>query len=176
MKLKPGDTAQVVGSHDVTMDSATLTLMAGICLAIPAMIGISAGEPRPLSPMPMLVMVPAFVVRVGAVLVPIALFFAWNPSLFRGRDTIPKRTYWLLGITILLNVAWFVSGWKWGVQFEGIRYVKIVGIVNAAWSVLLVALFVAFRNHGSFKKNLFLHWMLFVWLAWYAFPYLGELP
>jgi hypothetical protein len=126
--------------------------------------------------MPLLVMIPAFIVRVGAVLVPIALFFAWNPSLFRGQETVPKRTYWLLGIIILLNAAWFASGRKWGVEFEGIRYVRIVGIVNAAWSALLVALFAAFRKRGTFNNNLFLHWMLFVWLAWYAFPYLGELP
>jgi hypothetical protein len=158
------------------LDSATLTLMAGICLAIPAMIGLSAGEPTPLSPMPMLVVIPAFLVRVGAVLAPVAFFFAWNPRLFRGQETVPKRTYWLLGIIILLNVAWFASGWNWGVQFEGIRYVRIVGIANAAWAALLVALFAAFRKRGSFNKNLFLHWMLFVWLAWYAFPYLGELP
>ena len=158
------------------MASAALTLMAGTCLAIPAMIGLSAGEPRPLSPMPMLVVIPAFLFRVGAVLVPIAFFFAWNPTLFRGQEIMPKRTYWLLGISILLNAAWFAGGWKWGVQFEGIRYVRIVGIVNAAWAALLVGLFAAFRKSGSFNKNLFLHWMLFVWLAWYAFPYLGELP
>jgi hypothetical protein len=159
-----------------SIDSATLTLMAGICLSVPAMIGLSAGEPRPLSPMPLLVVVPAFLVHVGAVLVPVALFFAWNPSLFRGQQTVPRRTYWLLGITALLNVAWFAGGWKWGVEFEGIRYVRIVGIANIIWTTFLVSLFAAFRSRASFKKNLFLHWMLFVWLAWYAFPYLGELP
>ena len=158
------------------MGSAALTLMAGICLAIPAMIGLSAGEPRPLSPMPMLVVIPAFLFRVGGVLLPIAFFFAWNPRLFHGQETMPKRTYWLLGITILLNLAWFAVGWKDGVQFEGIRFMRIVGTVNAVWAALLLALFSAFKKGGSFHKNLFLHWMLFVWLVWYAFPYLGELP
>jgi hypothetical protein len=176
VKLKPGDTVRVVGSRDATMASAALTLMAGICLVIPALTGLSAGEPRPLSPMPMLVVIPTFVLHVGAMFIPVAFFFAWNPNLFRGEATVPKRTYWLLGITILLNVAWFVSGWKWGVQFEGMRYVRIVGITNAAWAALLVALFAVFRKRESFKKNLFLHWMLFAWLSWYAFPYLGELP
>jgi len=159
-----------------SIDSATLTLMAGICLSVPAMISLSAGEPNPLSPMPLLVVVPAFLVHVGAVIVPVLLFFAWNPSLFRGREIVPQRTYWLLGISILSNVVWFVAGWKWGVEFEGIRYVRLVGIANIIWATLLVSLFAAFRKRASFKKNLFLHWMLFVWLAWYAFPYLGELP
>ena len=158
------------------MGSAALTLMAGICLAIPALTGLSAGEPEPLSPMPMLVVIPAFVLHVGAMFVPVAFFFAWNPSLFHGQETMPKRTYWLLGTTILLNVAWFAAAWKWGVQFEGIRYVSTVGIANAVWAALLLALFAALKKGGFFHKNLFLHWMLFVWLAWYAFPYLGELP
>src|SRR5258708_8498588 len=135
------------------MASAALTRMAGICLAAPAMIGLSAGEPRPLSPMPMLVVIPAFVLHVGAMFVPVAFFFAWNPNLFRGQVTVPKRTYWLLGITILLNVAWFASGWKWGMQFEGMRYVRIVGIVKAARAALLVALLAAFSKPQSFNKN-----------------------
>jgi hypothetical protein len=100
-----------------SIDSATLTLMAGVCLSVPAMISLSAREPKPLSPMPLLVVVPAFLVHVGAVIVPVLLFFAWNPSLFRGREIVPQRTYWLLGISILSNVAWFAAGWKWGVEF-----------------------------------------------------------
>jgi len=56
-----------------SIDSATLTLMAGICLSVPAMISLSAGEPKPLSPMPLLVVVPAFLVHVGAVIVPVLL-------------------------------------------------------------------------------------------------------
>lgn len=150
--------------------------MAGICLSVPAMIGLAAGAPKPLSPMPVLVVAPAFVVGIGAILVPVILFFAWNPSLFRGRETVPKRTYWLIGVIVTLNVAWFASGWKWGVQFQGIRYVRIVGVANIIWATLLVSLFAAFRTRASFTRNLLLHWMLFVWLAWYAFPYLGELP
>jgi hypothetical protein len=27
-----------------------------------------------------------------------------------------------------------------------------------------------------FRFSLFLHWTLFAWLAWCAFPYMGELP
>jgi hypothetical protein len=28
----------------------------------------------------------------------------------------------------------------------------------------------------SFRTNMFFHWILFAWLAWFAFPWLGELP
>jgi hypothetical protein len=66
--------AQTTPTGDLdSIDSATLTLMAGICLSVPAMISLSAGEPEPLSPMPLLVVVPAFLVHVGAVLVPVLL-------------------------------------------------------------------------------------------------------
>jgi hypothetical protein len=151
--------------------------MSGLCLAVPALVSFSAGQPTPLCPTPVLTVFPAFIFGLGAMLVPVALFFAWNPGLFRGQDSMPKRTHWLLGILISLSLAWFVGGWQWGVQYEGIRFVRIVAIVNAFWAVLFVVLFAFFRNRKpSFKINLLLHWLLFAWLAWYAFPYLGELP
>jgi hypothetical protein len=39
------------------------------------------------------------------------------------------------------------------------------------WSVFIWA-----KRQPSFGRNLLAHWLLFVWLGWYAFPYLGELP
>jgi hypothetical protein len=112
----------------------------------------------------------------GAVAVPSLLFFVWNPGLFRGDAKVPKRSYWLLGTAIILSSIWFVVSWKWGLQYQGVRYTYIVCGGNIVWAVFLVGLFAGFRNREvSFKTNLLLHWALFAWLAWYAFPFLGEL-
>jgi hypothetical protein len=41
----------------------------------------------------------------------------------------------------------------------------------------LAALFARYQQRDiTFRLVLALHWLLFSWLAWYAFPYLGELP
>jgi hypothetical protein len=43
-------------------------------------------------------------------------------------------------------------------------------------AVLFFAFVRTWKMGASFRNSLFVHWMLFAWLAWYAFPYLGELP
>ena len=135
-----------------------------------------------LSPLPALTVLPAFFLSgwplsLAAVTVPVLLFFAWNPGLFRSHAKIPKRSYILLLVATVLSVIWFVSGWNYGLKYQGARYTHMIFNLNVAWIGCLGVLFTrASRVGTSFKTNLFLHWMLFAWLAWFAFPYLGELP
>jgi hypothetical protein len=42
--------------------------------------------------------------------------------------------------------------------------------------VLLWWAVIRWKRQPSFRGNLLSHWFLFARLAWYAFPYLGELP
>ncbi|HEV2315718.1 MAG TPA: hypothetical protein VGR94_10460 [Candidatus Acidoferrales bacterium] len=77
----------------------------------------------------------------------------------------------------LLSIVWFAVGWNWGVQYESRQYVYFVCAANIAWIALLAGAFNRYmRREPSFAANLVLHLLLFTWLAWYAFPYLGELP
>jgi hypothetical protein len=132
--------------------------------------------------MPALTVIPAFLLAdFGlypiAAAVPVVFFLVWNPHLLRGQANIPKRTYFLFAGLIVLTVVWFVVGWKFGLQYQGARFTYLVCAVNAAWIALLGLLFIrAWKGNPSFPRSLALHWLLFVWLAWYAFPYLGELP
>jgi hypothetical protein len=156
------------------------TLIAGLSLLIPACVGLLISRfPTPLGPFPGITAIPAFFLssRTVAVAIPSFLFFAWNPRLFRGEMTIPRRSHWLLAIATLLSVIWFVMGWKFGLQYQGTRYVYEVSAANVFGIAFLATGFSWSRKwEGSFTLNLALHWLLFVWLAWYAFPYLGELP
>jgi hypothetical protein len=163
--------------------TAVLTLMAGFGLLIPASIGLlSSGGPTMLGPFPALTVLPAFLLVdwhlwKASVILPTLLFFAWCPGLFRGQVETPKRSYGLFAVATVLSVVYFVASWKWGLQYQGIRYTHIVCIVNIGWAAFLGLIFARSWNRPpSFRFNLFLHWMLFAWLAWYAFPYLGELP
>jgi hypothetical protein len=156
-----------------------LTLVAGCLLLIPAIAGLLlTGVPTRFCPFPALTVLPAmFLMERLAVIVPTFLFFLWQPSLFKGNSKIPRRTYALLSIAVVLSIFWFVTGWKWGLQYQGIQHVRFVFLANIAWVAFLGLVFANSRKRvPSFKNNLFLHWILFVWLAWYAFPYLGELP
>jgi len=169
------------GSIEVSaMKSGLATVIVGLSLLIPACIGLLiTGAPTTLGPFPGMTVIPALFLssRVVGVAVPSVLFFIWNPGLFRGESKIPKRSHWLLAVATVLSVIWFVMGWKYGLQYQGAGYVYKVCVANVAWVAFLGGVFARYREgETSFKLNLALHWLLFAWLAWYAFPYLGELP
>ena len=163
--------------------SAITTGVAGFGLLVPACLGLFlTGTPTILCPFPTLTILPAFLLSnfglwKAAIAVPTLCFFVWHPGLFHGESKIPKRSYVLLIILILLSAAYFVVSWKWGLQYQGAKFTHVVCGVNALWIVFLALGFArAWRKPPSFRHSLFLHWMLFAWLAWYAFPYMGELP
>lgn len=172
---------------NASTSSSKLTLWGGLALLVPAAIGLGlSGVPTLLRPYPALTIIPAFLLsnlgleRISIAIVPAIptlLFFAWNPGLFRGQGRVPIRTYALLATVIALSLYWFISGWRYGLQYQGPFLTRIFCVVNGVWAVSLVVAFIIIRKREpSFKANLFLHWMLFAWLAWYAFPYLGEMP
>lgn len=104
------------------------------------------------------------------------IFFAWTPGLLRGQKTVPKRTVALFVSLAALTIVWFALGWNFGLQYQGRVYTWTVLAVNGVWIVVLASLLVRFGKRESFAWNLAVHWLLFAWLAWFAFPYLGELP
>ena len=68
-------------------------------------------------------------------------------------------------------------GWKDGMHFQGSRYTYSASVINVGWLLLLWVMFIRSRKREqSFHVALLLHWVLFVWLAWYAFSFFGELP
>jgi hypothetical protein len=112
-----------------------------------------------------------------ALLLPTLLFVFWNPQLFRAEGKIPKRSYVLFLLLAVLNAVAFVVDWKWGLKYQGSQYTALVCSINILWVGFLS---LAFRRTAkktpTFRTSLFLHWVLFAWLCWYAFPWLGELP
>ncbi len=161
--------------------TAVLTFTAGLGLLIPAAIGLNENGPTFLSPLPALTVFPAFAFGAflhlwyAAAVVPMILFFLWLPGLFLGDGEIPKRTYALLAGATVLSVVWFGREWQLGLDYNGWEYTATLCIVNiAVVSLLAVAFFRNSKKDPSFTTSLVLHWFLFAWLAWYAFPWLGE--
>ena len=154
-------------------------LVAGLSLLLPlAFLMVPKALPDELYPLPGVVGIPAlFGLGYASTVIPTLLFFLWNPGLVRGAVKIPKRSFALLVITTLLSVPWFIAGWKYGLRFQGSRYTYSVLAINVSWLAGLWTMIARRWNvEPSFRANLFFHWVLFAWLAWYAFPNLGELP
>ncbi len=162
------------------MKYQTVTLTAGIALIVPAALGLFlSGVPTIVCPFPALTILPAFLLGRAywlAVVIPTLLFFAWSPRLFRGQPRFPRRTLVLLGVLTALSGLYFVTDWRYGIEYQGPRFTHVMCFVNIAWLLLLWISVIGRSGRPSFAANLLVHWILFAWLAWYAFPYLGELP
>ena len=165
------------------MSPGLVTVMAGSALVIPGFVGcFSAGVPTHYCPLPLLTIVPAFLLssvhlQSLAAFTPTVFFFAWSAFLFCGRDMVPRRSYVLLIVLTILSTVDFAGGWHYGLKYQGANYTFWVCAANTAWLLVLGFLFArSWRRPPSFMNNVVVHWLLFAWLGWYAFPWLGELP
>lgn len=158
------------------------TLVAGVALIAPAYCGLmSSGVPTLLSPFPLATVLPAFILAQAqlyplAVLVPTALFFLWCPKLFQGQDKVPNRSIVLLGILTVLTGIFFIASWSDGMRYQNAAFTYGTCAANIGWIILLWSVFIWARGKGYFQANLLTHFLLFAWIGWSAFPYLGELP
>lgn len=177
------DRAPPLAVELMAMSPRVLVIILGLSLVLLAWIGLlSAGVPTLYCPMPTMTVLPAFALsrlnlQSTAVLVPMILFFLWNPGLLvRQQSNLPKRTIGLVGLLSVLTILDFVLEWKYGLQYQGAHHTIAVYIINVLWLAVLWWAVVRAWRRPSFGANLLSHWVLFAWLAWYAFPYLGELP
>ena len=165
------------------MNQRPLAIVLGLSLVPIAWVGLlSAGVPTLYCPMPTMTVIPAFALsslklQTAAVLIPTILFFLWTPGLIiRQQSNMPKRTVGLVGLLSILTIVDFVLVWKYGLQYQGTRHTIAVYTINVLWLAVLWCTVIRAWRRPSFLANLLSHWVLFAWLGWYAFPYLGELP
>lgn len=160
-----------------------MVLLAALALLGTAYIGVFvSGFPTVLCPFPALTVIPVFILsqwnlEYAAVLIPALLFLAWNPQLIRGEGKIPKRSLILLVLLVVLTAVDLVGDWNGGIKYHGSRYTAVVCSINILWvGFLALGFHRTVIKTPTFRTSLFLHWVLFAWVSWYAFPWLGELP
>ena len=144
---------------------------------------ISPGTPHVYAPLNLLVLIPAFVSSglfgggylLAVVVVPL-FFCLWCWLMPRDHTTLPTRSIVLLILTVSLSAACLILGARFGVEYQSIGYVIGVAIINVVCWIFLGALAWQARHRSSATHNFGFHVALFAWLAWCAFPYMGELP
>jgi hypothetical protein len=147
-------------------------------LAFLSWLTISPGTPQIYAPLNLFVVIPEFLTSsaILAVAVTPLFFYLWSWPVWRGVATLPIRSIVLLVLCIVLSAANFAFGFRFASEYHGAGYVVGVLVVNLCCWPLLGALAVRARWRPGFGRNLAFHAALFAWLAWGAFPYLGELP
>jgi hypothetical protein len=112
---------------------------------------------------------------IGIAVVPLMFAFWSLPAL--GRSTIvPLRSIGLLALLIILSAIWLASGWDVGLEYHSPGYTAGVAVLNVLLAAASVLLGVLAHRRASWVRSFSFHWVLFAWLAWCAFPWLGELP
>ncbi len=79
-----------------------------------------------------------------------------------------------VGIVALLSTSLIALSWNDGIRYQGRHYTVAVALLSALFAVLLLLLVFFTRRHRSAISTLMVHFLLFAWIATYAFPWLGE--
>jgi hypothetical protein len=102
-------------------------------------------------------------------------FLAWSYPLLLGRDRVPRRSAILAVVAALLTVVFFVHVWSYGLTYHGGVQTVGMAVYNVVGSCIVFWCFRRNRASPSYASNLAFHVALFLWLAYCAFPWLGEL-
>jgi hypothetical protein len=160
-----------------------LGLFSGLQLTLDRIAPDSWGHLSAPTVAPLFVMVPFFLLGsswVGLVfalflLAPIA-YWLWQPRLFKGAVTVPRRTSWLLAVLSVLSALYFAVSWHYAVLYQGRNAALWLLGANVVALLLLWWCWRSARASASFMVNALFHWFLFAWLFLLAFPWLGEAP
>ena len=101
---------------------------------------------------------------------------AWQSRAIAGRERIPAWSIALWAVVVCLSVLWFVGGWSYGLKYQGQLHTVEILVLNVVVSGVTTSVVVANLRKPARTSNILFHGCLFCWLAWCAFPWLGELP
>jgi hypothetical protein len=146
---------------------------------------ISANYPKLYSPYSFVVVIPLMSLYelfggkpptfvVATLTVPV-LFAAWSLPLLTGQKRVPNRTKIASIVLVSLSLVFLALSWPYGLKYQGALHTVAMYLFNGAfWAALLV---IGRRNTREpvYASNFLFHWLLFAWLGWVAFPWLGEL-
>jgi len=94
-----------------------------------------------------------------------------KPSVHRRKTQLA-----IVGTAIALNIAYFISSWKYGLAYQGASYLVTVTTINLVFCLVLSQLaYQAWKTNSTPHRRL-TNFCLILFLNWYAFPYLGETP
>lgn len=103
-------------------------------------------------------------------------FLLWSRGLADGRYGVRHRTIVGFSAVLLLSALWLIVNLGYGPKYQGVRgYLALWAIEVVSWTAVVV-LMKRVRARPTFSSTFALGLVFFGWLAWAAFPWLGEMP
>ena len=165
-------------------------LLGGLIILIVGTLSIFTSRPTVISPYSFPVIIPAFFISASRLdapefflkclyALPFAIFYMiWVSQNLTHNYKLSGATKVLTFISLFLSILWYFYGYEYGVKYKGLLQVNVLVAINICFLITLVYFFKTINN-GNMSGNLHFHVyhiVLFSWLAWAAFPWLGELP
>jgi hypothetical protein len=146
---------------------------------------MTAGYPKVYSPYSFIIVIPVFMLSVIALpssllmllaSLPNALLFLLSTRSIANENLKISRL--LTGISALLvslSVIFLIVSYDYGVQYQSLHHTLFMYLFNGIFICSLIAAYIANNRKPSINNSLVFRVLLFCWLGWCAFPWLGEL-
>jgi hypothetical protein len=104
------------------------------------------------------------------------VYALWAGASLRRGPAIPWASLVIVAGAALASIAWYVSGWRYGMRYQGSQIVALYAVSDALSVAALGGIAAWAARRPSSMLNLVFHALGFAWLVVLAFPYLGETP
>jgi hypothetical protein len=157
-----------------TVDKKWMFIGAVAIAAVSSLL-FTAGIMNPLVPMPLHMVILAWTLSYGLIVVMPLIYMIEFKSLC-SRNAFGKIILAAALSFAILSILYFWGSWEYGIKYQGEAHTRIVAVENIVGFLALVILaYFGMRNNSKllqYSANL----LLFLLLSWCAFPYLGEMP
>jgi hypothetical protein len=129
----------------------------------------------PLVPMPIYLVLLAWLTSFGFIVF-LPVFYVLCAVVLDKSQNAERLVLIFAGIVFLLDMAYLAIAWNYGMRYQGQYHTTFVSIENVIGFGIVVFLSVLGLRKPSKILQQSTNLLLFILLAWCAFPYLGELP
>ncbi len=113
-------------------------------------------------------------IAVFAAIPTVSLYLVWSCYFINTNFKISKPTVILSIILIILSVILNISSYQYGVRYQGLTHTILMYSYNLIFLLFLALVYKANKSNPNLNNCLGYNVLLFSWLGWCAFPYLGE--
>lgn len=167
------------------MSKIQLIIVGAILVGIIGSMTMIAGVPKLYSPYSFTVVIPALfssnlnfpplIFRAVSVLPLVVFFLLWSFSFVKPPFKITLAQKIISGIFIILSVVFNAASFGYGLKYQGELHTYLMYSYNII--ILLCLSLIVWKNAKKPSLNSCIGFgvLLFAWLGWVAFPWLGEL-
>lgn len=146
-----------------------------LILTATSLLIISSGVMNPLVPMPLYLVILAWVaLYIFPIVIPAIYLFVLMVS--SKSQYFSKVVLGLISIISSLNVMYFIYAWNYGLKYQGDVHTIVVALENIIGFGLAMIIAIVAHVKKSKAGTYLANFIMFLLLSWCAFPYLGELP